>query len=183
MPKTHPNPCQLCPGSCCDDLAVTLNLVDVARIHRALHIPVHDFLARYVDDDPRERPYAFFIRKLPIALALLPPEEKDRGCSFLLDIGGHRRCGIYDIRPGTCRVYPFTDQGNVVKHKRGTLCPRRFDLDEVDHETIRREIEEYQREWNIHAAFAREWNESPPKHPSFEKLLDFVAEIVYGGRV
>jgi len=183
MPKTHPNPCQLCPGSCCDDLAVTLNVVDVARIHRALHIPVHDFLARYVDEDPKERPYAFTIRKQPIALALLPPEGVDRGCSFLLDIGGHRRCGIYSLRPGTCRVYPFTDQGDVVKHKPGTLCPRRFDLDTVDHEAIKQEIARYQDEWNVHARFAREWNDDPPKHPSFEKLLDFVAEIVCGGRV
>lgn len=183
MPKAHPDPCRICAGVCCTDLAVTLNIVDVARIHRALHIPVHDFLARYVDEDPRERPFAFFIRKQPIALALLPPDGENRGCSFLLDVAGHRRCGIYDIRPGTCRVYPFTDQGNVVKHKPGTLCPRRFALDEEDSEAIRQEIERYQVEWGIHAGFAAEWNEDPPKHASFEKLLDFVADIVREGRV
>ena len=183
MPKTDPNPCQLCPGSCCDELAVTLNVVDVARIHRTLHIPVHDFLARYVDDDPKEKPYAFTIRRQPIALALLPPGARDRGCSFLLDIGGHRRCGIYGFRPGTCRVYPFTDQGDVVRHKPGTLCPRRFDLDEVDHETIKQEIRRYQDEWNAQTKFVEEWNEDPPKNASFEKLLDFVAEIVASERV
>jgi len=183
MPKTHPNPCQMCPGACCTDLAVTLNVVDVARIHRALDLPVHDFLARYVDEDPREKPFAFFIRKQPIALALLPPDGTDRGCSFLLNIGGHRRCGIYDLRPGTCRVYPFTDQGNVVKHKEGTLCPRHFRLREEHDEAIKLEIARYQEEWGIHAGFAAEWNENPPKHASFEKLLDFVDEIVRTGRV
>jgi hypothetical protein len=183
MPKKHPNPCELCPGSCCDDLAVTINLLDVARIHRALGIPVHDFLARYVDDDPAEKPYAFYIRQQPIALAILPPAHKDRGCSFLMHVGDHMRCGIYDLRPGTCRVYPFTEKGKKVKHKPDTLCPRHFDLDEVSHKTIRREIERYQEEWLKHAEFAREWNENRPQKPSFEKLLDFVEEIVSSGRV
>jgi uncharacterized protein len=183
MPKTHPNPCLLCPGSCCDDLAVTLNLVDIALIHRTLLIPVHDFLARYVDDDPREKPFAFYIRKQPIALALVPPPGKDRGCSFLMDIGGWRRCGIYDLRPGTCRVYPFTDQDGDVQHKPETLCPRHFDLREVDDEAIKRAIAVYQEDWNAHARFAAEWNENPPKSASFEKLLDFVEEIVRSGRV
>jgi hypothetical protein len=183
MPTPHPNPCQLCPGSCCDDLAVTVNLVDVARIHRQLHLPVHEFLARYVDEDPKEEPYAFYIRRQPIALALLPPEGKNCGCSFLMHVGDHLRCGIYELRPGTCRVYPFTDQGERVRHKPGTLCPRRFDLDDLSREGIRREIARYQRQWNAHAVFAREWNESPPRHASFEKLLDFVDEVVQSGRV
>lgn len=183
MLKPHPNPCQLCAGACCDELAVTVNILDVARIHRALHIPVHDFLARYVDDDPLEEPFAFVIRKQPIALALLPPGDKNCGCSFLMHVGGHLRCGIYGLRPGTCRVYPFTDQDDVVKHKPETLCPRRFDLDQVSQETIRQEIARYQDEWRQHGVFAQEWNANPPRHASFEKLLDFVDEVVHSGRV
>lgn len=183
MAASHANPCQICPGSCCRELAVTVSIVDVARIHRYLHIPVHGFLARYVDEDPKEEPYAFIIRRKPIALALLPPDGLDRGCSFLMDVGGHLRCGVYDHRPGTCRVYPFTDQGARVRHKRDTLCPRRFDLDDLRAEDIRREIARYQDEWLIHAEFAAEWNTNPPRHASFEKLLDFVDDIVHSGRV
>lgn len=180
---TPSNPCQDCEGQCCQELAVTVAIPDIARIHRYLHVPVHDFLARYVDEDPKEEPYAFIIRREPIALALLPPGDSDRGCSFLMDIGGHLRCGIYDIRPGTCKVYPFTTEGRVVKHKPDTLCPRRFDLDEVSAETVRQEIDAYQDAWLKHAEFVREWNEDPPKHPSFEKLLDFVDDIIDSGRV
>lgn len=183
MARIAETPCSTCPGKCCDQLAVTISVVDVARIVRVLNIPIDDLLARYVDEDPRERPYAFMIRRQPIALAMNPPGSKTCGCPFLLQIGDTRRCGIYDIRPGTCRVYPFSRENARVYHKKGTLCPRRFRTDDEEARRIHLEIDEYQRQWNIHAEFARQWNENPPRHASFDKLLDFVEEIIEEGRV
>jgi len=175
-------PCSDCAGVCCDTLAITVNIVDVARIVRALHLPVHEVLARYIDEDPREQPYVFWVRKQPVALALNPPGEKTCGCPFLMKVGDEARCGIYEIRPGTCRVYPFSRQKTRVYHKRTAICHARFKVDPGD-ETIHRMIDDYQADWDIHAGFCEEWNTDPPRHPSFDKLLDFVAEAIDDGRV
>lgn len=175
-------PCSECPGACCDTLAVTVNVVDVARIVRALHLSVFDLLARYIDEDPREIPYVFWIRRQPVALALNPPGDKNCGCPFLMHIGDDARCGIYDLRPGTCRVYPFSREKNRVYHKRSAICHRRFRVDPAD-PAIHQAIDEYQRDWDIQAGFCDEWNADPPRHPSFDKLLSFVEEIIAEGRV
>ena len=44
-------------------------------------------------------------------------------------------------------------------------------------------IDNYQRDWDIQAEFCKEWNANPPRHASFEKLLDFVEELIETGRV
>ncbi|MHB8997540.1 MAG: YkgJ family cysteine cluster protein [Armatimonadota bacterium] len=175
-------PCSQCTGFCCDTMAITLNVVDVARIVRTLDLQVHDLLARYIDEDPKEEPYVFYIRKQPISLALNPPGEKTCGCPFLMKIGDDARCGIYNIRPGTCRVYPFSRNKDRVYHKRNAVCPKRFKVDPQD-PTIHKMIDDYQRDWDVQAVFCKEWNANPPRHASFEKLLDFVEELIEEGRV
>lgn len=175
-------PCSDCPGKCCDTLAITVNLVDVARIVRTLHLSVFDLLARYIDEDPREKPYVFHIRQQPVSLALSPPGDKNCGCPFLMKIGGERRCGIYDFRPGTCRVYPFSRQKQRVYHKRTAICHARFKVNPTDPD-IHRAIDEYQQDWNLHAKFCDEWNAHPPPYPSFDKLLDFVEDALEAGLV
>lgn len=183
MARKHANPCELCTGACCQELAVLVNILDIARIQRALQIPVRDFVVRYIDEDPREKPFVFPLRGQPVALALRPPAGRSSGCSFLMQIGPHRRCGIYEIRPTICRIYPFTENKGRIQHKRGVLCPRRFDMQRLGPEAIRREIRRYQREWQKHAEFVEEWAQRPPKYPSFAKLLDFVERIIAEGRV
>ena len=175
-------PCSQCPSLCCDTLAVTVNLVDVARIVRTLALEIGDLLARYIDEDPLEKPYVFYIRQQPVSLALNPPGARTCGCPFLMKIGDSARCGIYDFRPGTCRVYPFSRHGQRVRHKRSTICPARFRVNPSDTQ-IHQAIDDYQRDWNIHAGFCDEWNQDPPRYASFDKLLDFVEEIVESGRV
>ena len=182
MPDISSTPCSRCPGACCDTLAITVNIVDVARIVRALHLPLEQLLARYVDEDPREKPYVFHIRNQPVSLALNPPGAKTCGCPFLMKIGAEARCGIYALRPGTCRVYPFSRQKSRVYHKRNAICPSRFCVDPADRD-IHGAIDSYQEEWNVHAGFCDEWNAEPPRYPSFDKLLDFVDEALESGRV
>lgn len=175
-------PCSQCPGACCTTLAVTVNIVDVARIVRTLHLNVYDLLARYIDEDPLEKPYVFWIRRQPVALALNPPGDKTCGCPFLMKIGDDARCGIYDIRPGTCRVYPFSRQKGRVYHKHNAICPKRFRL-APDDPVVHAAIDAYQRDWDIHAGFCDEWNQDLPCHPSFDKLLDFVDRVIEEERI
>lgn len=173
-------PCSQCAGACCDTLAITVNIVDVAQIVRTLHLSVFDLLARYIDEDPREKPYVFHIRNQPVSLALNPPGAKTCGCPFLMKIGPEARCGIYSFRPGTCRVYPFSRQKERVYHKRNAICHARFKVDPHDPE-IHRAIDEYQRNWDLHARLCDEWNAHPPKYPSFDKLLEFVEKVLEDG--
>jgi uncharacterized protein len=183
MPNIKATPCSDCPGACCHNLAITVSIVDVARIVRALHLPVHDLLARYVDEDPKEEPYVFRIRRQPISLALMPNGSRVCGCPFLVFVGDHARCGIYESRPGTCRVYPFSDEGGKVFHKPDTLCPDQFSPGGKERKRLQKAIDVYQKEWGIHGQFCAEWNANPPRNASFEKLLDFVDDIIQEGRV
>lgn len=41
-------------------------------------------------------------------------------CRFLLDLDGHRRCGVHALRPAPCRVYPLVQGGELGEH---AVCP------------------------------------------------------------
>lgn len=183
MGEASGNPCAGCGGACCAQLSITVSVVDVARIVRHLQVPVSPLLARYVDEDPAERPYVFWIRRQPIALALCPPGEALEGCPFLMRVGEDARCGIYGFRPGTCRVYPYTRTAGRITHKRNALCPHAFKPDEAELAWLQAEIDTYQAEWDLHARFCRQWNEDPPRYPSFEKLVDFVDALIASGQI
>lgn len=123
--KASENPCARCPSSCCK-LQLNITPHDVARI--AVHLSI----------DPRE-----FCQLNPRKSKwVLPPVTIDgerrhlgmkssivKPCVFLHTIGSASRCSIYELRPMTCRLYPF--RFAVGDHAEGpelVLCPERWVL-------------------------------------------------------
>ena len=93
--------CRLC-GACCRNIEnqIMLEALDAYRL--ACHLRnlgevsyVEDVYKQYAHPDLLEGIYPIFL------LNTTAPEES---CVFLKD----GRCGVYEARPRTCRLYPFT---------------------------------------------------------------------------
>jgi len=155
------DPCGPC-GLCCRSLIVPIYGVDLWRICRRRNRTPQS-VAFYADQD---QPDAFGFRFSPGAktyrLALLKQEPMalTQPCIFLEDRGdGTSRCGIYEDRPMTCRVYPMFRIGPRVLQQQESLCPPDAwgDLDEIDlawHQDMQRT----RMERDIYAEVVARWN-------------------------
>ncbi len=80
--------CTAC-ANCCRKLTVGLTSEDVPPLARALHLPTHAVIARYVDRAKGAREGEWGV------LCCSP-------CPFLAE----KRCSLYPARPQSCRDYP-----------------------------------------------------------------------------
>lgn len=112
--------CQLC-GACCREVenSIMLEPMDIYRLGRFLRErgePIEgleDVLAEYAHAD-------FLMDCLPIFL--LNTVGQDHACVFLKD----GRCDVYEARPRTCRLYPFSvAPGDCGKDFLYCLCTER----------------------------------------------------------
>lgn len=90
-----------CFNSCCRDVTILLNPLDVVRLRKKLGITSTDFIETYT--------HLLLSRQsgLPALALKMSPDEKKQ-CQFV----GKDGCSVYDSRPYSCRLYPLdTDQG------------------------------------------------------------------------
>lgn len=90
-----------CYNSCCKDVTIFLNPLDVARLRTALGITSMEFLNKYTDRiiSPATGMPAVVIKM---------EQDESKKCPFVRDEG----CSVYESRPYSCRLYPLdTDQG------------------------------------------------------------------------
>lgn len=84
--------CQRC-GKCCTGQTVGMLGVEAVAIARHLGMPSSDFKTMFID------------RQVGKWLML---KKQDNGeCLFLLHEDGRARCAIYEVRPETCRRFPW----------------------------------------------------------------------------
>lgn len=81
--------CKLC-GSCCRERAIMLYEDDVKRLEGS------GFSGFYEESSYLER----YLTGAPYRMKL----KEDGSCFFLSD---DNKCSVYDLRPDTCRRYPF----------------------------------------------------------------------------
>jgi len=90
-----------CFNSCCRDVTIFLNPLDVIRLRKALDIPSTAFLHKYTDMVISP------VSGLP-AVVLRMDADEEKKCPFVLEQG----CTVYESRPYSCRLYPLdTEQG------------------------------------------------------------------------
>lgn len=90
-----------CFNSCCRDVTILLNPLDVVHLRKKLGISSTDFIENYT--------HLLVSREsgLP-ALALKMSQDEKKQCQFVSETG----CAVYDSRPYSCRLYPLdTEQG------------------------------------------------------------------------
>jgi Fe-S-cluster containining protein len=90
-----------CYNSCCRDVTIFLNPLDVGRLRNALGITSGEFLERYTVRVISE------VTGIP-AVVLKMRDDEEKRCPFVSEEG----CTVYEARPYSCRMYPLdTDQG------------------------------------------------------------------------
>jgi uncharacterized protein len=93
-----------CFNQCCQNPTIILKPYDIMRLRRRLHITSTEFLERYTTQVREDRSY------LPLVLLDVDQEEKT-GCPFLEPSG----CGVYEDRPGACRLFPITQGSSLTE--------------------------------------------------------------------
>jgi Fe-S-cluster containining protein len=127
----------------------------------------------------------------------LPGTQK---CRFLVECPpdeehplGQARCGVYEARPAACRVFPtkMNSTGDLVilcdvppkpredAHPAYDLCPREWELHEVDAVQGLQDLVLTKYEFAFFAEVARAWNKSPRGWDAFPEFL----RIVYAHRI
>jgi Fe-S-cluster containining protein len=124
--RASTNPCLRCPGHCCE-LLLSLTVHDIARICVALTVPPREFChLEERHDNWRSPPVQLDGKKLHVMLTSGPRKP----CIFLHKMASQRRCAIYELRPMTCRLYPFKwQQGDLLSGPRFVWCPEKWLLD------------------------------------------------------
>lgn len=97
-------------GNCCSDTIVPITHLDVERLMRGTGLEALEICAFYepgdFDDGGEGLPFAN-LDGGPRTLGLRKRHDKPNGrdaCAFFRD----SRCSVYEHRPVTCRVWPFT---------------------------------------------------------------------------
>lgn len=98
--------CHRC-GKCCTEAGLPYDPERIPDIADYLGMTVKDLIHRYYGSPTED------------GKQWIPDDAKRRPCPFLKREGPIYACGIYPVRPGPCRAFPFdTDFGTG-----GVACP------------------------------------------------------------
>ncbi|NJD04307.1 MAG: YkgJ family cysteine cluster protein [Ruminiclostridium sp.] len=120
-------------SNCCKKIVPTLNAKDIRRLAKHFNISFDDFASQNVEKSDGE-----WILK-------------EKSCKFLTESG----CSVYDVRPESCREYPYTDKKGFVHRLIGLIeysgvCPVVYEIFERLKRIYRIEFEDYKKfEWDL----------------------------------
>jgi Fe-S-cluster containining protein len=168
--------------TCCSYYTVTVTGGDLVRIAQSMQLSAEDFVTacRVADEgsgtfvlDPQGSRYALTLAKRPF------PDPSAAPCVFLLHTNDrHGLCGLGDLRPAQCRVFPsyLADEFVSLVHE-PPGCVRTWSYGDVDLEEERRRIVQTRAEEAEHCAAVEEWNHrirSDGGAHSFEEFCTFI---------
>ena len=164
--------------TCCYTAVVIPTGFDVWRIARALDAPPASFLIYFQTPVPRWDGFALDHSARRFRLALGKNSRLRRrgqpACGFLLRTRtGEHRCGLGDLRPSGCRVFPCELRDGLVGVQEGHGCTcRSWSLADVDTAVERPKLEARQREAVEYGRMVEAWNASVASTPEPTKGLD-----------
>lgn len=204
------NPCESCHAGCCRSFTVQVTGADILRIERDLQLDFWDFACRWADpngDVARDTAPQFYFEddpETPYVICLMHVDSRVHPgttmCRFLEESPidaehprGVARCGIYDSRPATCRVFPtklnetadLAVLYDVPARGRGTdepayeLCPTEWSPADVDPLQTMDHLVLAKYEMAFFHHLADIWNRQPQ---SWQLFPDFL-RAVYASRV
>lgn len=100
----------VCCGNCCNTCkSIMITNKDIKAISQCLGLSTKEFKKQYTKQYP--------------GLTNLRCFKQENPCIFLDENNNTKKCKIYDVRPYTCRGYPFNN-----KHKLPDNCNQIIDL-------------------------------------------------------
>lgn len=187
VPLTHKESiwlaCKL--KTCCYQRLVTVTGRDVWRIARALNLDPWSFLIYF---EAPAGPQTFILghdqvhHRLALADRFGRQRMRAKPCIFLMRTrGGHRRCGLGDLRPLSCRTFPVQLADGEVCVPQATPCScRQWTRSEMFVEQERPLVYELEDAREEFADVLARWNEhvlSTPADSSFS-LADFCSALM-----
>jgi Fe-S-cluster containining protein len=155
--------CLLCQHRvCCYHYKVSLTGHDVWRIVKTFDLPSWAFTS-YTEAEP-DREEGFLLdqsgTRYELVLAKTAEPRRHSGCVFLVKTNdGEHRCGLGDLRPDQCRLYPvyFSDGlAGIINDPDG--CCRTWSLAEIDIEEERQASIQYQKQSLEYRHIVNSWN-------------------------
>lgn len=165
--------CELCPARCCH-LTVHVSLPEVLRLSSVLEVPFHAAFAFVPGEgvrsfaldakgDPRAGRYA---EEWPGRGVIALRRLESGACQYLVDVGGFWRCGIYELRPATCRLYPVTWETEAARGGPPmVLCPVPYVVTPERERQLRRDVGQTLENWALHEEIVAAWEARPPDAP------------------
>jgi hypothetical protein len=173
--------------TCCYTAAVIPTGTDVHRIARALDLPPPSFLVYFETSVPRRDAFALdrSARRFRWMLAKNPALSLDGrpGCGFLLRTRtGEHRCGLGDLRPVGCRVFPAMLRDGIVSVQPSPGCTcRPWSLADLDTAAERPGLEAGEADGERYGEVVSRWNEAVEREGAgrprrFDEYCDYVLD-------
>lgn len=158
--------CQVCPARCCR-LNVKVSVPDALHFCETLGLPFFAGLTLVASSSERAFRVQHDARLFPDidpsgwggAAEIMLRRRDDGGCSFLQTIGGYERCGVYSVRPSTCRLYPITWDSDVAKGGPAmVMCPVPYAITPEVEDAFYRDAELSIGRWALHDELLAAWH-------------------------
>ena len=160
------DPCPACAANCCTS-RVEVSIPDFVRFCATLALP---FGVAFELVEGGQRPFELDVGP---RIAVLR-READGYCRFLGRWDSEKRCGVYGVRPATCRLYPFTFRVGDVRHGPRTIrCPVPFGLSPDRAKAMKADARQAIDEWALHDRITKQWARRR-KNRSLQAFLRFV---------
>jgi Fe-S-cluster containining protein len=149
--------------TCCSYYVVHLTGRDVRRIAQALQLFPADFVRYYEPQKGGEELFRLSPEGPRYALMLAKrelPEALGAPCVFLVRTNdGQARCGLHDLRPLQCQVYPVFVEGDTVMLINDVPgCARAWSYGDIDLDAEQARCDRLKAFEAEHMEMVREWN-------------------------
>ncbi|MEW5850005.1 MAG: YkgJ family cysteine cluster protein [Myxococcota bacterium] len=151
------SPCTGCHAECCR-ARVVMNVPDLVRLVAPLQMPPSSACDLVECETRNGEP--ILIGETPKQIVLRKGD--DDFCVFLMNVDGHRRCGVHAIRPAICRIYPFSwERGNMRYQMGYVACPSMWVVGEARKNAVLDDVESHEHDRVLDRKLVRRWNARP----------------------
>ena len=108
------------------------------------------------------------------------PETPGGPCIFLIQTNdGHGRCGLHDLRPAQCHIYPVFVEGETVTLVNDPSgCIRAWSYGDIDIDEEKARHARFAAFEAVHLRIVREWNRRIQQDGSARSFEDFCAYLL-----
>jgi Fe-S-cluster containining protein len=190
------DPCANCVGNCCF-AEIRVTTVEALRICLTLSLPFWDVVAASdTPEDPAQQDHRVPIPTSQGAKRLRLRNLEGARCVFLHSVGPRGRCAIHALRPGPCRLFPFSVAVGDRRVSVGSqqMCPVGWLKDATLEQRVARDLAAWDRDIAAEKRLVTAWTRTRQEDRSLQAFLAFAVgrlarrfgkdpqEVLSGGR-
>lgn len=190
------DPCANCVGNCCF-AEIRVTTVEALRICLTLALPFWDVVAAAdVPEDPAQQDHRIPIPTSAGNKRLRLRNLEGARCVFLHSVGARGRCSIHALRPGPCRLFPFSVAVGDRRVSVGSqqMCPVGWLQDAGTAQRVARDLSRWDADIAAEQRLVRAWTRARVEDRSLQGFLTFAVqrlarrfgrdpdEVISGGR-